>query len=196
MMFAKFFARHPVDDRPDRLYAQIVAQSRSIVFYLDMGVPDTAEGRLEVLLAHQILLFHRLDGLGGDGKTLAQATFDLFLADMDESMREMGIGDLTVPKKMKAITGAFYGRGQAYMEALEAGDMAGLKRAVARNMIGQPLDETRPDEETDRQAGCLAAYVASAARALEAEDAARLLGGTVTWPDPNDGAAAAAAPDA
>lgn len=107
------------------LYGGVVAAARQPMFYEALGVPDTPEGRFELVALH---LFLALDGLrtqeGGAGQGLAQRTIEAFVSDMDDCLREMGVGDLTVPKKVKRAAAAFYERTGAYRSALssEAGE--------------------------------------------------------------------------
>src|SRR6202034_1850226 len=98
------------------LYGMIVAQARSRVFYADYGVPDTVEGRFELIVLHLVLLLRRL----GPGHRLGQRVFDAFCRDLDDNLREMGVGDMAVPKHMRRFAEAFYGRQDAYIAALEA----------------------------------------------------------------------------
>ena len=161
------------------LYASIVAQARQPVFYAQWGVPDTVEGRFEMIAAHAALVFRRLRGSDSE-KLLAQDVFDTFFDDMDGSLREMGVGDIVVPKRIAAMGEALYGRAQAYGEGLDSDDPARLVDAVSRNLIGR--DE--PDADSDAQARSLAGYLRTADRLLAGHDAADLLKGTVNWPDP------------
>lgn len=140
-----------------RLYGAIVTQSRHPVFYTDFGVPDTLEGRFEMVVLHTVLLCHRLKAGDKTEKALSQDIFDTFADDMDRTLREMGVGDLTVPKKMKKIGAAFYGRAGAYDVALDAGDQDALAMALARNIY---------EDEKSTHAPALAAYVLDAAKCL------------------------------
>src|SRR5512141_2125850 len=101
------------------LYGAIVAQARLPGFYRDYAVPDTVDGRFELIVLHLVLV---LDRLADDPalRVLGQGVFDRFCQDMDHNLREMGVGDLTVPKQMQRMGGAYYGRAQAYREALAA----------------------------------------------------------------------------
>jgi len=116
----------------DSLYAKAVAQARLPVFYAEREVPDTVDGRFDLLVLHVFLLLHRL---GGDGKAMravTQGLFDLMFADMDRSLREMGVSDMSVGKRVKEMARAFYGRVDAYEPALN--DAAALREALARNL--------------------------------------------------------------
>lgn len=160
----------------ERLYGAIVAQSRQPAFYTDLGVADTPEGRFEMVVLHTFLLCHRLKDGNERQKAVSQEVFDAFAADMDASLREMGVGDLTVPKKMKKIGAAFYGRTAAYDAALADPDPAALAAAVGRNII-----ETDPDHP---RAQALGDYVRRAAAALAALPFAAIARGELTFPPP------------
>ena len=145
----------------ERLYGGIVAQSRHADFYSRLGVPDTLEGRFEMVVLHTVLVCHRLKAGGKLEASLSQDVFDAFVADMDRTLREMGVGDLTVPKKMKKIGAAFYGRAAAYDAALAQDTDDALAGALARNIL-----ETDGADGTDDRAKVLARYVRAAAAHL------------------------------
>lgn len=162
----------------ERLYGVIVAQSRRAEFYTDFGVPDTIEGRFEMVVLHTVLVCHRLKDGNEVERALAQDVFDTFAADMDRTLRELGVGDLTVPKKMKKIGEAFYGRVAAYDAAVaEAGDEA-LARALARNILDLGDGNAPP------QAAALAAYVREAVAVLGATPFDVLARGDLALPAP------------
>jgi cytochrome b pre-mRNA-processing protein 3 len=116
-----------------RLYDAIVTQARQPAFYAAGGVPDSIDGRFEMIALHGYLVLRRLRGAGEAAETLAQALVDRLFADMDASLREMGAGDLGVGKRVKRIATAFYGRIAAY----EAGEKQGaMQEALARNLFG------------------------------------------------------------
>ena len=124
------------------LYGAVVAQARSATFYTDYGVPDTVEGRFDLIVLHLVLLLRRLGqeagqqtGQGTDlRRSLGQDLFDEFCRDMDANLREMGVGDLAVPKRMQRFAEAFYGRQSAYGEALSGADRRDFEKALARNI--------------------------------------------------------------
>jgi cytochrome b pre-mRNA-processing protein 3 len=159
------------------LYGTIVAQARLPCFYRDYGVPDTVNGRFDLIVAHLAVILKFLTAQNAPIRELGQALFDHFCADMDDNLRQMGVGDLTVPKQMNRIGEAFYGRSKAYAEALNSHDGGLLTEALARNVFDS--SETIP-----MGARRLATYI----RAL-AEETARLDGGAwmrgvLTFPDP------------
>lgn len=143
-MFGKLFGKK--DTLPasaDRLLSQIVAQSRRAEFYRDGGVPDTLEGRFEMMVVAAFPVFYRLKGQGERADRLAQLLFDRMFREIDISLREMGVGDLKVPRKIKAMAQGFYGRVVAYERALGVDDRAALEDAVARNVFSTL--ETTPE---------------------------------------------------
>ncbi|MGB3274148.1 MAG: ubiquinol-cytochrome C chaperone family protein [Xanthobacteraceae bacterium] len=169
--------RDPATPSPatiEAIYGAIVAQARLPVFYEVFGVPDTVEGRFDMVLLHLWMVLHRLRQRP-DGERTAQMLFDHFCSDMDANLREMGVGDLAVPKRMRAFGEAFYGRARAYDAALaESG--AALAAALARNVCGDPaaLHGER-----------LAGYVGEALASLEAvEDAALCERAALPFPEP------------
>ncbi|MDD3020723.1 MAG: ubiquinol-cytochrome C chaperone family protein [Alphaproteobacteria bacterium] len=119
------------------LYATVMVASRNPAFFSVYNVPDTVEGRFEVLAMHGGVLVNRLSSpeMGSEGIKLAQAFFDVMFRDLDWSLREMGIGDLGVPRRVKKMMSAFKGRAVAYDEALKSG-AGDVKHALIRNMYG------------------------------------------------------------
>jgi cytochrome b pre-mRNA-processing protein 3 len=115
---AALFGRDPRQDDADRLYAGIVARAREPVFYSELEVPDTVDGRFELVALHAFLVLQRLKAERAAAKALAQAVFDLMFADFDRALREMGTGDLSVGKEVRRMAEAFYGRVAAYERAL------------------------------------------------------------------------------
>jgi cytochrome b pre-mRNA-processing protein 3 len=127
--------RRPRDAGPARLYALAVESSRQPDLYAVMGAPDTVEGRFELLTVHIILFIERLNREGVAGKAIGQALFDLYLRNLDSALREMGVGDLAVGKRMKGLGKIFYGRAAAYVAAFETGDTAAVEALVARTVL-------------------------------------------------------------
>jgi len=117
-----------------QLYAAAVAAARDPWFYAELGVPDTLDGRFDVLSLFAFLLIERLRLAPANGPALAQSVFDAMFSDMDVNLREMGVGDLSVGKKVKAMWNAFHGRATAYGTALANGDQPALVGAIARNV--------------------------------------------------------------
>ncbi len=186
-MIFRFFRRSPQGPTILRLYGTIVAQARAEPFYRIYGVPDTVNGRFEMIVLHLVLVLRRLEEGAGEARALGQALFDRFCEDMDGSLREMGVGDLAVPTKMRQIGEAFFGRQASYAEVLSAPAPGPLATAFARNIF-----------ETDGAvAGALrlAAYARAAARLL-AEHSMEALGrAELRFPDPERVASADGMPD-
>jgi cytochrome b pre-mRNA-processing protein 3 len=159
-----------------QLYAAIVAQSRLPLFYADMGVPDTVTGRFEMIVAHLAPLLGRLGRAGEGGSRLAQAVSEAFIADMDAAMREMGVGDMSVAKKVHAVAGSFFGRLKAYEAALAVPGEAQLSAALARNAFADA------PEAAAKSAGELARYLRDCEAELARQSDAELMRGNVRFP--------------
>ena len=108
------FRKFKFHDSADQLYRRLVRQARDPVFYLHLGVPDTPDGRFDMIILHAFLVIRRLKAEHERTVGLAQAIFDLMFADMDQNLREMGVGDLGVSKRIKGMAEACYGRTVAY----------------------------------------------------------------------------------
>jgi cytochrome b pre-mRNA-processing protein 3 len=174
-MILPLFRRSARSDTISSLYGTIVAQARLPGFYRDYAVADTINGRFDLLVLHLGLVLGRLEDAGlGD---LGQGLFDRFCRDMDHNLREMGVGDMSVPKEMQRMGEAFYGRTQAYRTALAAGDRNALTDAVARNIYDAAA-------ASRAAAGRLAAYMREAVRDLEGQSPADLSAGQLSLPDP------------
>jgi cytochrome b pre-mRNA-processing protein 3 len=159
------------------LYGTIVAQARVPIFYRAYGAADTVDGRLEMLMLHIFLFCRRVGSRGQPLCGLGQRVFDLFCCDMDGNLREMGIGDLAVPRHMERIGEAFYGRSAAYETALAAGDAPALAEALMRNVFSkhpQHLDGAKR----------LAAYMRAASNDLARQQDASLSRGLINFPNP------------
>ncbi|MGE6739191.1 ubiquinol-cytochrome C chaperone family protein [Allorhizobium pseudoryzae] len=124
----------------DRQYAALTSAARVPFYYTDMDVPDTVMGRFEMVSAVMILFFRRTAKSETSGQELAQEIIDAFFTDIDHSIRELGIGDQGVPKRMKKLAAMFYGRLQAYAAALDASDATELAAALRRNIHPDAAD--------------------------------------------------------
>jgi cytochrome b pre-mRNA-processing protein 3 len=130
---AGFFRRRDKHERAAfQLYGSAVAAARDPHLYATLGVPDTLDGRFDAIVLHVYLVVRRLDSETEQGKALAQAVFDAMFLDMDINLREMGVGDLSVGKRNRAMWEAFHGRSVAYAAAWQ--DPAALEAALARNI--------------------------------------------------------------
>jgi cytochrome b pre-mRNA-processing protein 3 len=158
-MLSRLFGRPKSGSRAvlDALYGEIVAAARQPAFYADWQVPDTPLGRFEMVSLHVFLVLRRLRG---GTSPLAQELTDEFFKDVDHSIRELGVGDMGVPKRMKKLARMFYGRVASYDAALDAGDLDALAAALQRNVM--------PTVEHWPHAAQMAAYVVSADNWLKA----------------------------
>ena len=121
------------DATVEALYGAVVAQARRPEFYLQGGVPDTLDGRFDLMTLEAFLVFDTLEGRGAEQRALAQQTCDAMFAAFDDAVRSLGVGDMGVPRKMKAMGTAYLGRVEAYRGALEK-DEATLRDALFRNL--------------------------------------------------------------
>lgn len=154
----------------EAIYGMIVTQAREPVFYRELGVADTVNGRFDLLLLHLWLVLRRFRSAEG-AADVSQALFDHFCADMDANLREMGVGDLTVPKRMQAFGEAFYGRAGAY-DAAFADDEA-FAKALCKNILnGEGMENARR----------LATYAKTVLAHLDGVDDTALL--TAAWAFP------------
>lgn len=175
-MFKRLFGLAPRPDPSvvDALYDRIVAAARQPAFYAQWDVPDTPLGRFEMVALHVFLFLHRLRGVEGEAHDIAQQLTDDFFKEVEHSIRELGVGDMGVPKRMKKLAGMFYGRAAAYGAALDAGDRAALAAALSRNI--------RPGVEAWPQADDLAAYVAAARDGLAGQPLPAICAGRIAFP--------------
>jgi len=184
-MILSFFKKDPALDAASALYAAAVDQAREPVLYERLGAPDTVEGRFEQVTLHVYLILRRLKGDDQAARAVAQKLFDVMFQNMDDSLRELGVGDLSIGKKIRKMAENFYGRVGAYEDALgpDAADGA-LAAALGRNIFA---DEASP------AAARLAFYMRAAAAAIDAQPPARLAGGVVRFPEAGPLVAAAIA---
>lgn len=152
------------------LYGAIVTGARQPAFYAECGVEDTPEGRYEMIALHLFLVLERLKGEGAEADRIAQRVLEAFVTDMDDSMREMGVGDLSVGKKVKRSTAGLYQRFAAYRVAV----------ARSPSTMQQPLAEFMPGlQGSARGAQAIATYAATSAKDLAGLDLASVLAGKV-----------------
>jgi cytochrome b pre-mRNA-processing protein 3 len=179
-MLFQLFTSRPANPTIDALYGAIVAQARLPTFYLTYEVPDTVEGRFDMIVLHLVLVLRRLARQPQLNQGLGQAVFDHFCRDMDHNLREMGVGDLSVPKEMRRVAEAFYGRAGAYEQALASGDDLPLAAALAKNVFAEPA-ASPPSTRALR----LAAYVLEAERLQDHSEGDFAASGRVNFPDPD-----------
>lgn len=169
--------RKSVRAAAERAYRWVVEQARNPMFFEEFSVPDTLDGRFELICLHAFLYLHRLKSEQPQSAMVSQTFFDAMFADMDRGLREMGTGDLSVGRHVKRMAQGFYGRIRAYQDGLARGDDAALSAALARNLFGT----------IGESAGSLAAmvdYTRSAAAHLADQSAVELIDGYVRFPTP------------
>ena len=170
------FRRDPVAEAAALAYRRVVEQARQHAFFAEGGVPDTLDGRFELICLHAFLFLHRLKREHPEAAALSQRFFDTMFADFDRSLREMGTGDLSVGREVKRMAEAFYGRIGAYEQGLESDD-AVLRPALARNLFG-----TAP--QPAGQLDAMTLYVRREAAGLNRQSAAELMAGRISFGDP------------
>lgn len=178
-MFTQLLAKSPARKAAEHLYAAAAAQARTPALYTNMSVPDTVEGRFELLTLHVILLIDRLKEGPSEVAAIRQLLFDVYVSNLDGALREMGVGDLTVGKRMRKLGAAFYGRARACEAAFSAlPDARPLEEALARTVFAAV-----PDAEP----AALAAYVRRRRDALAAADIEAVIAGAPPWATPEAG---------
>lgn len=173
MALKSIFRRSRPSDAAYSLYEGIVRQARSPKFFSEFGVPDTVDGRFEMVALHAFLVLRRLKQGTGKPSDLAQEVFDVMFQDMDVTLREMGAGDMGVGKRVKSMVKAFYGRIAAY-EAGMLGGIDGLKEALARNAYGT-------HSPTDPEVGGLARYMETQTAYLAGLPTERISAGEISF---------------
>jgi len=174
-MFASFRRARPEDDISTALYGAIVAQSRAPALYTDLAVPDTVEGRFEMVVMHLALVLRRVWQGDEQAKAAGQATFDVFCREMDDALRALGVKDTSVGKRMRKLAEAYYGRAAAYDGAIAADSREALAAVLGRTVFG---------DEAAVAAPALADYMTAVNRSLAATPVARVLAGGIDWPVP------------
>ena len=159
----------------EALYAGLVAQARQPALYRDYGVADRIDARFELYVLHLSLLLTRLKGQGEAAAETSQTLFDAFVGALDDSLRELGVGDLSVAKKMRKLGEAVYGRTVGYQNALQAWDSEALSGLIARALFAE--------DEADARSNRLAAYALSTHEALAAAPLGAFLKGEAPWPE-------------
>jgi cytochrome b pre-mRNA-processing protein 3 len=179
MILAQWRARRANRTLIDQLHGKIVAAARRPALYADLGVPDTFDGRFEMVALHVGLVMRRLTMLSGIGGELAQELADSVFRHFDVALREIGVGDITVPKRLKRMAEAFYGRNKAYEEGLDEPGSDRLAAALARNVYG------KGDVALAPMAPILARFVRSCAAALDRTPLETFAAGEVEFPEPD-----------
>lgn len=179
-MLKRLFQPRPGKTAGEALYLAAVAQARDPRIYLDLGAPDRIDARFELYALHVLLLTQRLSGQGAEAAEAAQALFDAFLSALDNTLRELGVGDLAVARRMRSLGEAVYGRARGLEDALgapgDAPEGRSLEALLARTIFA--------DEAALQQAKPLAAYLRRAEAGLASQPLDQILQGRPAWPAP------------
>ncbi|MGF1650403.1 MAG: ubiquinol-cytochrome C chaperone family protein [Hyphomicrobiaceae bacterium] len=177
-MFGLFRRRDPHRLAATELYGSVVAQARHPYFYLHLGVPDTKEGRFELLVLHLSLLIERLrTGEAGQQDPLAESVTACFVDDIHDSYREMGLSDTKVPQLVKKAAGALFDRTLFYRDAAAGETEGGLDLAFTETVLaGIEAAEMRSEQ--------LARYYRAATQALTNAPLDDIRKGAIAFPDP------------
>ena len=174
-MFRRLNNRRAIKADAGVLYFEILYRARHPGLYQHIGVADTLDGRFEMTIVHVVMLLRRLKQL--DESEIAQSVIDTMFEDMDQALRELGVSDVKVAKRIKPMAEAFQGRAAAYNAALDAaGDGAALTEALARNVF--------PDDDGGATSEALAGYIRRLESCLSGRAIADLKAGNVAWPEP------------
>lgn len=156
------------------LYEAIVAAARQPEFYAQAGVPDIALGRFEMMTLHMVLFLRRIRDEEGELKLIGQTLTDDFFTDVDHSLRELGIGDGGVPKRVKKLARMFYGRAKSYTDALDGNDPVELQTALTRNIM--------PDSPTWIGSLAVSSYMMQASHVLASQSSEEIASGRLHFP--------------
>jgi cytochrome b pre-mRNA-processing protein 3 len=170
-MIFGLFKKDPRREIVLSLYTRTADASRAAWLYMDGKIPDTVEGRLDALTLHALIVLRRLKALPEPGPEVAQEFVDMLFQHIDHGLRELGVGDVTVPKRMKKIAQNFYGRVQAYTGSFDGQDAAGLAAGLERNIPGAA-------------SALLTRYLLASDRAMEAMSLDQILNGDVLFASP------------
>lgn len=174
-MILSLLRKDPVRDPAEALFAAAAQAARDPVFFAEWGVPDTPEGRFEVQSAIVFLVLDRLAAEGDRCRKLGRVVSETMFTELDAALRELGVGDLSVGKRIRKLAEGFYGRAGAYRAGLKDADDARLADAISRNVY---------DTEGAPHAPAFASYMRDAARALEGQPVSRLENGIIAFPKP------------
>jgi cytochrome b pre-mRNA-processing protein 3 len=179
-----FSRRKSVRVAAELAYSRVVEHARQPIFFTAFGVPDTLDGRFELICLHAFLYLHRLKSERPQSEAVSQAFFDAMFTDMDRGLREMGTGDLSVGRHVKRMAKGFYGRIRAYQDGLESDDTA-LAGAIARNLFGTVRESAVGIE-------AIVEYMRRAAGQLARQSGDDLSAGNLHFPTPAHAASDAA----
>jgi cytochrome b pre-mRNA-processing protein 3 len=182
-MLDSFRTRAETRRKASEIYGAVVTQARAPQFYADLGVPDTPSGRYEMVALHVFLVLERLRPVEDRASALPRMLVEAFVADMDDSLRELGTGDLAVPKKVRRAAAGLYERSQSYRTALAAPDDTALRALLIEHAYAGTVHPG---------ADALARYVRNAIGLLAEGDAVEALLARRAFPSPGRTAGEAA----
>lgn len=172
-MFSRLFKSQNQSSVPNEIYGRLMAQAREPAFYEVIGVPDSVMGRFDMLAMHVYLINRRLkvedDPVAAE---LSQDIFDLFVDDIERALRELGIGDTTVPKRKKKLIHSFYAQIDEFDNDIEAADENGLSEKINSRYL---------EKSENGNKNALATYMLENAKALSETEYSEILKGNVTW---------------
>lgn len=173
----RFFRRARGGAIVSQLYDRLMHGARQTGFYSRLGVADTLDGRFEMAAVHGTLLVRRLNRADAPGPDIARDLTDALFEGFEIALRETGVGDLAVPKRMKKMAQNYLGRAQAYGAGLDRPDDGELVAAIARNALGNPDAAAAPG------AAAIARYMRAAEDRLAGTSLDELLENLPDWPD-------------
>ena len=177
-MFERLFSRRRDARRIVEFYGAVVAQARREEFYRDFSVPDTIDGRFDMVALHVFLTMHRLKGEGPEAATWARRLYETMVADFDRSLREMGVGDSGIGRRVTAMVRGVDGRLQAYGAAIADADDRALEVALDNNLYGTVRDVD------PAVLAAMAGYVRRQVGALAEQALTDILAGTIRFVPP------------
>ncbi len=184
MLFSLFQWNSGENKAAKRLYDSIVKQARQKEFYSSYSVPDTIEGRFEMVALHLFLFVQRLKNENLKDHKVGKLVLETFFSEMDATLREMGVGDMGVPKKMRKISDSFFGRAYSYSEALESGELERLKKAIERNIYAYYQGDRKIEGNySENDLTSVAEYIVESYKTVCKNPIEELLGGTIHFSD-------------
>lgn len=176
-MFSSLFKKSNTVALPEQIYGSLVTQARSPVFFTDLGFPDSVMGRFDVLSLHVYLFARRMRADGANlSMDLSQEVFDLYVSDVERALRELGIGDTSVPKKKKKMIRSFYGQIDDFDVALdEMSEAVIAEKVVSRYLVESDSDDPQP----------ITQYMIAAEKHLAAQPIKSIMSGDLNWLSPD-----------
>lgn len=175
-MLSTLFKSRPAKAAGEALYGSLAAQARDPAFYRALGVPDRVDARFELYSLHLAILLERLVGQGEEAEEIGQAALDAYVRSLDDVLREGGIGDLSMSKKMKVVASLLMGRLKGIRDALSPPDETALAEFIGRTVYADAGESADP--------AALAAYVTRAYAALAEQSLKEIVRGSPAWPKP------------